>query len=112
MYGNTNNDDSLPDPFGSQDTKKLKKSDTKEVQAKEKLHREAMDTSDMLELISDDEEEQPKGKKFSTKKHPVRKPQKHLSYLFFQSIKIQNLLAANDVLRAEAGLSIIMNTLC
>ena len=71
-------DDSLPDLFGSQETKKLKKSDTKEAQGKEKVTSmsEAIDTSNMPQLISDDEDKQPEGKKFTTQKPPVRKPQK------------------------------------
>ena len=70
-----NDDDSLPDPFGSQETKKLKKLDTKEVWGKEKATStsEAMDTSNMPQLISDDEDKQPEGKKLTTWKPPVRK---------------------------------------
>ena len=64
---------------GGAHPKKSKKWDTKEVQAKEKAAStsEAMDTSNMPDLISDDDkEEQSKRIKFTTKNPPVRKPQK------------------------------------
>ena len=59
--------------------KKSNKLDTKEVQAKEKATStsEAMDTSYMPELISnDDKEEQSKRKKFTTKNLPASKNQR------------------------------------
>ena len=87
-------DDSLPDPFGSQEIKKLKKSDTKEVRGKEKATSmsEAMDTSDMPQLISDDEDEQSKVHNSETSIKETMKIT--FCLLCFKSIKIQNLFGS------------------
>ena len=57
----TDNNNSLPDLFESQSTKKVQTSDTKEDQAEDKATgtSEVMDTTNMPELISDEEEDEP-----------------------------------------------------
>ena len=69
LYCDTDDDDSLPDPFESQSAKKVETSDTKEDQAEDKATgtSEVMDTTDMPELISDEEEDEPT-KQFTFKK--------------------------------------------
>ena len=69
LYCDTDNDSdvSLPDPFAPIDPKKAKMLDTKEDQAEDIVTQEDMDTTDILELISD-EEENPSTKDFTFKK--------------------------------------------
>ena len=71
LYCDTDDDNntSLPDPFASEDPKKPKKLDTKEDQAEDTATetQEVMDTTDMPELISVEEEDEPT-KQFTFKK--------------------------------------------
>ena len=59
IYCDTDDDNSLPDPFASQSMKKVETLDIKEDKAEDKATgtSEVMDTTDMLELISDEEDE-------------------------------------------------------
>ena len=68
LYCDTDDNNSLPDPFASQDTKKVKTSDIKD-QAEDKATgtSDVMDTTDMPKLISDEEDE-------LTKKFTFKKP--------------------------------------
>ena len=63
LYCDTDDDSnaSLPDPFAPIDPKKPKTPDTKEDQAEDTATQtpELMDTTDILELILDEEEDQP-----------------------------------------------------
>ena len=69
LYCDTDDDDSLPDLFVFQSMKKVKTLDIKEDQAEDKATgtSEVMDTTDMLELILDEEEDEPT-KQFTFKK--------------------------------------------
>ena len=61
LYCDTDDDSdaSLPDPFTPIDPKKAKTSDTKEDQAEGAATQEVMDTTDIPELISNEEEDPP-----------------------------------------------------
>ena len=75
LYCDTDDDSSasLPHPFTPIDPKKAKMPDTKEDQAEDAATQEVMDTTDILELISD-EEEDPPTKEFTFKKPTGHRP--------------------------------------
>ena len=77
LYCDTDNDSdtSLPEPFTPKDPKKPKTPDTKEDQAEDTATPtpEVMDTTDIPELISDEEEDKPT-KEFTFKKLTGNRP--------------------------------------
>ena len=86
LYCDNDDDDSLPDPFASEST--VETLDTKEDQNEDKATgtSEVMDTTDMLELISDEEEDEPT-KKFTFKKLTGRRSQSYRNKNLFSYLQ-------------------------
>ena len=97
LYCDTDDDSdaSVPEPFTPIDPKKAKTPDTKEDQAEDAATQEVMDTTDIPELISN-EEEDPPTKEFTFKKpmgcrsFPNLLPSGLKIYYAFPETKIHN----------------------